>query len=235
MAVVTPTDRPKSVRNCCLIELFVALFVLSLCPFDISVGLGAYVIGSPPFCLHAQWILFFKNQNCRCKFDDLDTHFDNLSKVQTCIDMTFCPSFQLINIKSVSYLRLIKATFWMNNTSVIRYDRTFSKNFGGVKLSFQHCIKWSVYKYFRIYHHPSFMFVNHIYSIKKFCTTHSYFFVFLTSNTYEIKENDRITLKFSEIVFCSHFSCFCKRPVVLRDETGFVKKQPFWPRKCKLE
>ena len=39
------TDRPKSVRNCCLIELFVALFVLLLCPFDISVGIGAFIIG----------------------------------------------------------------------------------------------------------------------------------------------------------------------------------------------
>ena len=45
VAVATPTDRPKSVRNCCLIELFVALFVLSLCPFDISVGVGTFVIG----------------------------------------------------------------------------------------------------------------------------------------------------------------------------------------------
>ena len=45
VAVVTPTDRPKSVRNRCLIELFVAFFVLSLCPFDISVGVGAFVIG----------------------------------------------------------------------------------------------------------------------------------------------------------------------------------------------
>ena len=45
VAVVTPTDRPKSVHNCCLIELFVVLFVLSLCPFDISVGIGAFVIG----------------------------------------------------------------------------------------------------------------------------------------------------------------------------------------------
>ena len=44
-AVVTPTDRPKSVCNRCLIELFVALFLLSLCPFDISVGVGAFVIG----------------------------------------------------------------------------------------------------------------------------------------------------------------------------------------------
>ena len=45
VAVVTSTDRPKSVRKRCVIELFVALFVLSLCPFDISVGVGAFVIG----------------------------------------------------------------------------------------------------------------------------------------------------------------------------------------------
>ena len=43
--VFTPTDRPKSVRNRCVIDLFVALFVLSLCPFDISVGVGDFVIG----------------------------------------------------------------------------------------------------------------------------------------------------------------------------------------------
>ena len=42
---VTPTDRPKSVRNRYVIELFVALFVLSLCPLDISVGVGAFVLG----------------------------------------------------------------------------------------------------------------------------------------------------------------------------------------------
>ena len=45
VAVVTPTDRPQSVRNRCVIELFVALFVLSLCPFDIYAGVGAFVIG----------------------------------------------------------------------------------------------------------------------------------------------------------------------------------------------
>ena len=45
VAVVTPSDRPKSVRNRCVIELFVALFVLLLCPFDISAGVGAFVIG----------------------------------------------------------------------------------------------------------------------------------------------------------------------------------------------
>ena len=45
MAVVTPTERPKSVHNRCVNELFVALFVLSLCPFDISVSAGAIGIG----------------------------------------------------------------------------------------------------------------------------------------------------------------------------------------------
>ena len=45
LAVATPTDRPKSVRNCCLIDFFVALCMLSLCPFDISVGVRAFVIG----------------------------------------------------------------------------------------------------------------------------------------------------------------------------------------------
>ena len=45
VAVVTPTDRPKSVRNCCLIEPFCGVVGVSLCPFDISVGVGAFVIG----------------------------------------------------------------------------------------------------------------------------------------------------------------------------------------------
>ena len=45
VSVVTPTDRPKSVRNHCVIKFFVAFFVLSLCNFDISVGVWAFVIG----------------------------------------------------------------------------------------------------------------------------------------------------------------------------------------------
>ena len=39
VAVVTPTDRPKSVRNRCVIELFMAFFVLSL-----SAGVGAFIL-----------------------------------------------------------------------------------------------------------------------------------------------------------------------------------------------
>ena len=40
-----PTPMPH-IQNAKLeLRFFVALFVLSLCPFDISVGVGAFVIG----------------------------------------------------------------------------------------------------------------------------------------------------------------------------------------------
>ena len=45
VVLATPTDRPKSVPNRCVIDHFCDYFVLSLCPFDISVGIVAFVIG----------------------------------------------------------------------------------------------------------------------------------------------------------------------------------------------
>ena len=45
VAVVTPTDRPKSVRNRCVIEAFSGLYVLSLCLLEIFVGVGVFDIG----------------------------------------------------------------------------------------------------------------------------------------------------------------------------------------------
>ena len=45
VALFTPTDRPKSVRNRCLIELFEALFVLSLALLTFLLVYGAFVIG----------------------------------------------------------------------------------------------------------------------------------------------------------------------------------------------
>ena len=60
VTLVSQTDRPKSVRYRCVIELFVALFVLSLCPYDISVGVWAFVIGlnqiSSFFLLTKFWV-----------------------------------------------------------------------------------------------------------------------------------------------------------------------------------
>ena len=71
VAVVTPTDRPKSVRNCCLIELFVALFVLSLCPFDISVGVRAFVIGLGQISSFLSSHECFKEEMCQIKMFNL--------------------------------------------------------------------------------------------------------------------------------------------------------------------
>ena len=45
MTIVIPTDRPKSVRNRCVIEVFGGVFVFSHCFLDLSVGVGAFVIG----------------------------------------------------------------------------------------------------------------------------------------------------------------------------------------------
>ena len=45
MAIVAPNDRPKSVRNRCVIEVFGGVFELSRCFLDFSVGEGVFVIG----------------------------------------------------------------------------------------------------------------------------------------------------------------------------------------------
>ena len=43
--LVTPTDRPKSVRNCCVIEVFGGVCVCCPLVFEFSVGIGVFVIG----------------------------------------------------------------------------------------------------------------------------------------------------------------------------------------------
>ena len=45
VAVVTPTDRPKSVRNRCVIKRFCGVVCVLTFPFDISFGVLAFVIG----------------------------------------------------------------------------------------------------------------------------------------------------------------------------------------------
>ena len=42
MTAVTPTDRPKSVRNSCVIKVFGGVFMLSRCFLDCSVGVGVF-------------------------------------------------------------------------------------------------------------------------------------------------------------------------------------------------
>ena len=43
--LVTPTDRPKSVRNRCVIEVFGIVCVCCPLVFEFSVGIGGFVIG----------------------------------------------------------------------------------------------------------------------------------------------------------------------------------------------
>ena len=45
MTAVTPTDRPKSVRNSCVIKVFGGVFMLSRWFLDCSVGVGGFVTG----------------------------------------------------------------------------------------------------------------------------------------------------------------------------------------------
>ena len=45
MTAVTPTDRPKSVRNSCVIKVFGGVFMLSRCFLDCSVGVWVFVTG----------------------------------------------------------------------------------------------------------------------------------------------------------------------------------------------
>ena len=47
VAVVTPTDRPKSTRNRCVIEVLLAFLCCQAAFFDFSVGDGAFVTGLP--------------------------------------------------------------------------------------------------------------------------------------------------------------------------------------------
>ena len=45
VALVTPTDRPKSTRNRCVIDIFDGVFMLTLLFLEFSVGVRAFVIG----------------------------------------------------------------------------------------------------------------------------------------------------------------------------------------------
>ena len=48
VAVVNPTDRPKSVRNRCVVEVFGRVFVFSRCFLNLSLGVRAFVIELSP-------------------------------------------------------------------------------------------------------------------------------------------------------------------------------------------
>ena len=55
MAIVTPTDRPKSVCNRCVIDIFGGVYVFSRCFLDLSVGVGAFVTGLSQISSFFSW------------------------------------------------------------------------------------------------------------------------------------------------------------------------------------
>ena len=89
MAIVTPTDRPKSVRNRCVIKVFGGGFVLSRCFLDFSGGVWAFVIRSSQISsffssllssvidiLNVQYFRFTQSyeNNIKKGFDERSTH-----------------------------------------------------------------------------------------------------------------------------------------------------------------
>ena len=73
MTAVTPTDRPKSVRNSCVIKVFGGVFMLSRCFLDCSVGVWVFVTGlsqiSSFFSKHGNGIeVFNKVIFCPCLY-----------------------------------------------------------------------------------------------------------------------------------------------------------------------
>ena len=75
VTAVTPTDRPKSVRNSCVIKVFGGVFMLSRCFLDCSVGVGVFVTGlsqiSSFFSYEGQfgiWNIIFRVKMARIKY-----------------------------------------------------------------------------------------------------------------------------------------------------------------------
>ena len=70
MTAVTPTDRPKSVRNSCVIKVFGGVFMLSRCFLDCSVGVGVFVTGLSQissFFSYSFNVFCYGNENKLCR------------------------------------------------------------------------------------------------------------------------------------------------------------------------
>ena len=75
--LVTPTDRPKSVRNRCVIEVFGGVCVCCPLVFEFSVGIGGFVIGL------GQISFFFSLKFSACKSITLRNHLTAYRLIQT--------------------------------------------------------------------------------------------------------------------------------------------------------
>ena len=105
-AVVTQIDRPKSVCNRCVIELFVALFMLSLCPFDISAGAGVFVIWLSQISSFFRWCsecvpIIILHIFTKSKVSLIKRHKDVLSEIKYNQKVAGRLAFDLLTQKSL--------------------------------------------------------------------------------------------------------------------------------------
>ena len=133
VVVVTLTDRPKSVRNLCEIEVFGGgFFVLSRCFLKFSVGVGTFVIGLSqifsffssfrnvhftyiqlnvrdikPLRWTIKWEKFciiMKNISCHCQIHDMP-YFTNSLRHMTSLRAEYQYSAQITDVDLPPFLR----------------------------------------------------------------------------------------------------------------------------------
>ena len=61
VTVVTQTDRPKSVSNRCVINIFGGVFVLPVCYLEFPVRIGVFVVGLSQISVSLS-LLYYRNQ-----------------------------------------------------------------------------------------------------------------------------------------------------------------------------
>ena len=72
MTAVTPTDRPKSVCNSCVIKVFGGVFMLSRCFLDCSVDVGVFVTGLGQISSFFSWIKVCQIWYIKLSYDLVD-------------------------------------------------------------------------------------------------------------------------------------------------------------------
>ena len=103
VALVTPTGRPKSVRNRCLIELFCGVVCVVTCPFDMSVGVGAFVIGLGQISSFLSW------------YSDFIPRYSSLYERSDIRSRQLVRALQLevLFFRSLKYSVTFALTFWL--------------------------------------------------------------------------------------------------------------------------
>ena len=119
MAVVTPTDCPKSVRNRCVIEAFCCVIMLSRF-YYFSVGVGAFVIGL------SRISSFFSHNHCNywlCQIFSFPRCLYNVLRPDNVIlDHTKWKYHFQIQIWSITFI-IHRAFYYIDSTNGVATER----------------------------------------------------------------------------------------------------------------